>query len=134
MNCEAFQEVLFEYVEGSIAPKQLAEADAHLARCTVCRAAVQREKRVQEGLSAGFQRSVETLSLGAQARAQLLRTLATRESRELSQARIFAALWFRVASALGAAAFLAAFGVWIWRQQATPSLSEGRGDRPATAE
>src|SRR5258705_5413631 len=111
MNCQKFQKDLFDYVEGSIAPEQCAEAEVHLARCVECMAAVQREKRLQERLNAGLQRSVESLSLGSRARAQLLMMLIQRESRERSRAQSFAALWVRVASAFGLAAVLALVGV-----------------------
>jgi anti-sigma factor RsiW len=134
MNCQKFQEMLFEYVEGSIALKERAEADVHLARCVECMVAVQREKRLQERLNAGLQRSVESLSLGRQARAQLLTMLTQRESRERSRAQLFAALWVRVASAFGVAAVLALAGVWIWRQAATPSMTQGQIARSVTAE
>jgi len=127
MNCQKFQEMLFEYVEGSIALKSRAEADEHLARCV--------EKRLQERLNVGLQRSVEALSLGSQARAQLLRTLGTqRESCQRSTVQLFAALWARVAGAFGVAAVLALVGVWIWRQEGTPSMTQGPIARPVTAE
>ena len=135
MNCQEFQDILFEYVEGTAPQKQRADADIHLARCAECNAAVRREKQVQQRLNSGLQQSVEALNLGSQERAQLLELFeASHQFSRHSQAQIFAELWVRVVAALGAAAVIAGLGVWVWRAGVSPQISQETGPTPVTVQ
>jgi len=131
MNCEEFQDILFEYVEGNVPQEQRADADGHLARCAECNAALRREKQVQQRLSSGLQQTVAALYLGSQGRAQLLKVFeANRQSSQRSQAQVFAELWVRVVAALGAAAVIAGLAVWIWRAGVSPQITQETGPTP----
>lgn len=64
MNCRWFQKHLHEYVDGSLFRGRRAAAEAHLARCSACREAVQREQHIARFLSREFEQSTESLALG----------------------------------------------------------------------
>ena len=135
MNCQEFQDILFEYVEGSVSQEQRTDADSHVARCAECNAALRREKQMQQRLSSGLQQSVEALNLGSQGRAQLLKVLeANRPSCRRSQAQVFAELWVRVVAALGAAAVIAGLAVWIWRPGVSPQIAKETNPTPVAAQ
>ena len=125
MNCEEFQETLFEYVEGSMSPQKRAEAQTHLEGCGTCAVAVKREKQVQQRLSAGLRQTVEALNLGIERRGQVLKICANnRESWERSWGQRFAPVWVRLAAALGAAAVIAGLAVWVWRPGVSSSVTQ----------
>jgi len=63
MNCERFQENLYEYLDESLPPAQLAAAKAHLIGCGFCRAALKREQQLAQSLSGGLERIAETATL-----------------------------------------------------------------------
>jgi anti-sigma factor RsiW len=63
MNCQSFQENLYEYLDETLSPAQLAAAKAHLVGCDVCRAAVKREQQLAQILSGGLERIAEAVTL-----------------------------------------------------------------------
>jgi len=73
MNCEQFQDQLFEYVEGSLAARQQGAADGHLTECVDCRLRLQQEQMVAQTLARGFRQSTERLALPPDFAGQLLR-------------------------------------------------------------
>jgi len=128
MNCQKFQEMLFEYVEGSLTESERAEADSHLAACPVCARVVQRETNVQERLHKGLQQSVESLTLGSQGRAELLGALASeRVVRQRPWPRRLTDVWLRLGAALGASVALAALVIWVRQPQTSPQKAERSG-------
>jgi len=64
MNCRRFQKRLPEYVDGALSRGRKAAAEAHLARCSACREAVQREQHIARCLSREFEQSTESIALG----------------------------------------------------------------------
>ena len=128
MNCQEFQELRFEYAEGSLTQSERVEADVHLGVCAACARVVQREKDVQDRLHKGFQQSVETLTLGSQGRAKLLGTLASnRVVRQRPWPQRLADVWLRLGAALGASAALAALVIWVRQPQTSPEKAERSG-------
>jgi len=63
MNCDSFQDLLFEYLDGSLAAARRAAAEAHLASCPVCRQVMQRNRELAQSLSGRFKRDTESLLL-----------------------------------------------------------------------
>jgi anti-sigma factor RsiW len=105
MNCEEFQNELFEYAEGSLATGEQAAADEHLAQCSACRQAVDRERQTTQFLSEGFRRNVESLVLRPEIRRRILAE-AEGKSATQSPSGMIVGLWQRFAWPLGIAAAL----------------------------
>jgi len=65
MNCGRIQNCLLEYVEGTLSPRAIAATESHLAYCSACREAVERERQLAQFLSREFARGSELLRLNA---------------------------------------------------------------------
>ena len=48
MNCIEFEARLHPYVDGELEPAEMADAEAHLARCVDCKAGVEQERRFRQ--------------------------------------------------------------------------------------
>lgn len=105
MNCQEFQNELFEYVEGSLAAREQAAADEHLSQCSVCRQAVERERQAAQFLYEGFRQSVESLVLRTDVRRRILTALEGECAKNVYGGG-FIGFWNRFAWPLGIAAAL----------------------------
>ena len=72
MNCENFQDKLYEYVEGTLYTGEHDKAEEHLAVCVACRQAVQQEQKLAQRLSNQLQQSTEVLTLRPDIRRNIL--------------------------------------------------------------
>ena len=72
MNCQRFQNELFEYVDGTLSADALAAAQKHLAGCHACREAVKREQGIETALSSRLRQSSQTLTLRLEIRRNIL--------------------------------------------------------------
>jgi len=63
MNCEAFQEILFEHLDGTLSADAEKEARQHVAACERCRTTVDKHRQAADVLSSQFCHSTETLKL-----------------------------------------------------------------------
>jgi anti-sigma factor RsiW len=59
MNCQGFQDHLFEYLDGSLSAPAQSAANAHVEQCAVCRQTVQ----AHQALAARFRRETDSLAL-----------------------------------------------------------------------
>jgi anti-sigma factor RsiW len=75
MNCERFQNWVYEYVEGSLSAKARAAAERHLAHCGACRQAVRREQHFERLLSERLRHDTETLALRPDALRRILKAV-----------------------------------------------------------
>jgi hypothetical protein len=75
MNCQSFQDQLFEYLDDTLAPAAQADADAHLAECAACRGAMRRQRDVAQTLTDRFSRRTESLALGPEVQSRMIATL-----------------------------------------------------------
>ena len=105
MNCRRFQKQLFEYVEGSLPPRQRAAAEEHLAQCGSCRAAVQQEQQVARSLSRWFNKSAGQITLRPEAKRRILAAL---ERPPVPERESDFSFWSRFAWPLATAACLVA--------------------------
>jgi len=71
MNCERFQDGLYEYVEGSLSTNERAAIEKHLEQCGACREIVRQERQVEQTLSQEFEKTTESLALDAAVRRHL---------------------------------------------------------------
>ena len=94
MNCECFQENLYEYLDDSLPAAERTAAEKHLAQCGRCRAALQRERDLAQSLSASLERAVEPVTLEAVTQRQILQAA----ERALSNLPPAQPLFFRVAA------------------------------------
>lgn len=78
MNCERFQEYLFEYMDDSLPLSERAVAEQHLAGCSACREAAQQESQLTQSLSRWLEQAIEPVALNTAAK----RRMATRLFRE----------------------------------------------------
>lgn len=92
MNCQSFQNELFEYVEGTLSTDEQAAADKHLASCDACRQAVEKEKRLARALSSRLQRSSESLALRPEIRRKIL-TAAREKAASPTMAKSIIRVW-----------------------------------------
>ena len=53
MNCDSFDELVFDYLDGALAPEDRRAFESHLAGCPGCRAAAQRARALDTALSTG---------------------------------------------------------------------------------
>ncbi len=72
MNCQDFQNELYEYVESTISATERAAAEQHLAGCDACRRAVEKEQKLAGILAARLRQSGETLKLNPEIRYHVL--------------------------------------------------------------
>lgn len=72
MNCQRFQDELFEYVEGALSADTLAAAEKHFAECDACRQAVEKEKRLGAVLSSRLRQRSQTLKLHPEIRRNIM--------------------------------------------------------------
>ena len=63
MNCERFQKNLFEYLDESLSPSDMAAARSHLGGCSVCRKVLQRELERAEAISGRLEQMVKRVTL-----------------------------------------------------------------------
>ena len=63
MNCRAFQQLIFDYIDGTLPESKRSAAEEHLAGCRACRDSVEQEQRLAESLRSGFQQRVASLDL-----------------------------------------------------------------------
>ena len=105
MNCQEFQNELFEYVEGSLAVGEQAVADEHLLQCSACRQAVERERLAAQYLSEGIRRGVEPLVLRLGVQRRILTACEAGSAAHVRDGLIFG-LWQRFAWPVGIAAAL----------------------------
>jgi anti-sigma factor RsiW len=97
MNCQDFQNQMFEYVEGSLSVDTRAVADKHLAGCADCRLALRKEQQIAQSLLDRFQQDTKSLALCPEIRRRVLAT---------PNPRLITGLWHRMAWPLGIAASL----------------------------
>jgi anti-sigma factor RsiW len=100
MNCERFQNRLYEYLEGTLSAGTRAAADQHLAQCTACRKAVRQEEQIAQVLSARLRLVADAHTLHPHVRRRILSTF---EVTPLTNAESIACLWNRFAKPLGIA-------------------------------
>ena len=111
MNCRSFQDVLFDYLDGALAPAAHADADAHLAKCAACRDTVRKQQEVAQALTDRFRGRTESLALRPEAQRRIVAAL--RDASAQRAGEIHVRDWWRrlawpfaVASALLVAASL----------------------------
>ena len=81
MNCDDFEVVLQEYLDGGLEPDVLASVDEHLRQCGDCRQAVAREKALARSLRHSFTHATAGLSLRTDLKRNVLRALESSPSR-----------------------------------------------------
>jgi hypothetical protein len=75
MKCRRFEDLLFEYLDDSIAPALRAQAEAHLAACAACRQALRQQENLARLLLDGLQRETSSLGLSSAAMGRMLAAL-----------------------------------------------------------
>jgi len=75
MNCRRFQDLLFEYLDGSLPQATRVTADAHLESCQACRQLVHQHQRLAQALSDRFHGETESLALSPEVQHRLLAAL-----------------------------------------------------------
>ena len=122
MNCESFNDLLADYLDGTIGPEEKAEAARHLEECAACRRALAREESLAKNLHFSLQQKAGGVAMDQALRGKIFRALETPKPtttirdvaralmERLQQKRIFARV---VVSCL----LLLAFGAyWYLRQ------------------
>jgi hypothetical protein len=79
VNCETFNDVLPEYLDGTLLAAEQAAAREHVAKCGVCQLAVAKQEALARTLQHAFNREVERLSLSAKTREIVLDALKRQE-------------------------------------------------------
>jgi anti-sigma factor RsiW len=72
MKCRRFKDLLFDYLDDSIAPALRARAEAHLAACEACRQALRQQENLARLLLDGLHRETSSLGLDSAAMGRLL--------------------------------------------------------------
>jgi anti-sigma factor RsiW len=88
MNCERFEERLYDYQDGALTPKDQAAAAEHLSQCQRCRELVQAEKAAAMNISKLLREKADRLTLSSRVQQEVLQIL----KRAPAQTRPFAAL------------------------------------------
>jgi anti-sigma factor RsiW len=80
MNCESFQNVLHEYIDGALDAGGYAEAQLHLQRCSACRHAVACERALAHVMHQSLGDAAAGLSVDPEVRREILEALAANPS------------------------------------------------------
>jgi anti-sigma factor RsiW len=84
MNCQDFQELLFDYVDGTVPASRRSEIDQHLAVCGECRESLEEHRRLAREFSGRLRQSAQSLSLTPETRRRMVAALLS-PSAEASQ-------------------------------------------------
>jgi anti-sigma-K factor RskA len=128
MNCQRFQDRLYEYVEGVLSTDERAAAETHLAQCGACRQAVHRERQLAQFLSDRLQQGTESLALRPDVRRRILKT-AERQLDAPSGRASLADLWKRLAWPLALAISLLVVALLIFNHLPGVRTNEAALDR-----
>jgi anti-sigma factor RsiW len=96
MNCQRFQNQLYEYVEGTLSAGNLAIAEQHLTGCDACRHVVRNEQQLAHSLSGLLRQKTESLALAPDIQRRIL-AAARRPSVSPKITDVLASLWNRLA-------------------------------------
>ncbi|HZV33066.1 MAG TPA: zf-HC2 domain-containing protein [Verrucomicrobiae bacterium] len=84
MNCEQFKDRLPEYLDETLSAAEQTAANDHVQNCVACRQALAREQALAKSFQLSFDRETQRLSLGAEARQNILKAWKQRELRSAS--------------------------------------------------
>jgi anti-sigma factor RsiW len=122
MNCERFQENLFEYLDDTLSPDEKAAVQSHIQICDVCRQAVENERLVAQTLSRWLNEAVETVMLDAHARQSIPNAIRKQigDAPQSGKIHCFAELyaipaWLRLTLPVAAVALVLIFIIWHGR-------------------
>ena len=112
MNCRRFQNDLYEYLDGELAPRLRAAVEKHLAECADCRAKLAQEQGFGQSLRDSFRRAAELLELPPSVGRRVLAALAEAH-RAAQEERGTVFFWRRLAWPLAvAASVFVLLGAW----------------------
>jgi anti-sigma factor RsiW len=117
MNCERFQEYLFEYLDDALPPNEKAAAQLHLQTCDACRQSVENEQLAAQSLSNRLSDAVKTVTLDAHTQRSMANAVrrqidGTRETKK----RSLLPLWARLAIPAALACLALISAVWLSRR------------------
>ncbi|HYG36543.1 MAG TPA: zf-HC2 domain-containing protein [Clostridia bacterium] len=112
MNCQRFQNQLYEYVEGSLPPRAKLAAEKHLSGCPLCRGLVNREVRVGRILYRELQKAAGPLVLSSDVPNRVLAAL-NRNAAPKRHDSLLVSLWRQLFWPVAATACLLAVGLFI---------------------
>jgi anti-sigma factor RsiW len=96
MNCRRFNNLVFDYLDGSLSARARAAADAHLGSCNACRQALQQNRQFAQFLTGRFHQETESLALRPQVRRRIQAAVET-ASAPVSRPVRMLAWWPRLA-------------------------------------
>ena len=125
MNCESFQENLFEYLDDTLPPDEKAAAQSHLQICSACRHAVENEGLVAQTLSQRLNEAVQAVTLTAQAQRSIADAIRKQtESASESKKIVLFPVWLRLAIPAAAAAMVLVSAIWLGRGRISQTDSQ----------
>lgn len=125
MNCNRFQNEVFEYLDGALSPGARESAEQHLGQCEACRAVLQRQREVAQRLSKRFHKDTAAISLNAGAQRRILEAMAD-HSADSEERFSFASLLVRLAWVGGLAACIV---LVVWLKGGFPSTARPLASR-----
>jgi anti-sigma factor RsiW len=108
MNCGRFQNLLFDYLDGSLSAGVRARVEAHLANCSECREALGRQKQLARSLSERLQQETANLEPRSQLERRVLAALRKQPTTTARPHMLFA-WWVRLVGAAAATVVIAVF-------------------------
>ena len=114
MNCEAFRESIYDYLDETLSLSEQKGFEAHLADCAGCRDALQRESQLSNRLKNDFERAVSATTLDHVDRRRIV-AAAERELTERSD-RPKNSFWTHIVSPIAAAVATLAASIWVGSQ------------------
>jgi anti-sigma factor RsiW len=116
MNCESFQEIIYEYVDDALSPPEKTAAQAHLGECSACRDLVQDEWLIAQVLSGHLSEAVEPVALNAHKQRSMADAVRKQvQNTPQSKKPLLLPFWIRLAIPAAAACLVLTLGFWLGR-------------------
>jgi anti-sigma factor RsiW len=129
MNCERFQENLYDYLDDALASGEKSAAQLHLQTCRACRQAVENQRMAAQIISSRFKEAVETVEMDAITKRRMATAVREKiENTSEPEKRFPFPLWLRLAIPAAALVLICIWLSHVGFTQKNSFVSPGTGN------